>query len=90
MTGSFREFLTLQEMKKAYKIEIENKKAHLSNLVQNKLNVIEMLKEANMEYEKMLHLHEVELKNYAQLQRQKEAKNLDEIAVMLFNNKGHL
>lgn len=86
-SGSFRELLARQEIKKAYKIEIVNKKAHLSNLEQNKQNVIEMLKEANMEYEKMLHLHEVELKSYADKQKQKEAKNLDEIAVMLFNNR---
>jgi len=86
--GSIRELLAIQEIKKAYKIEIENKKAHLSNLLQNKQNIIEMLKDANMEYEKMKHLHELELKKIADTRKQKEAKDLDEIAVMLFNNKG--
>lgn len=85
--GSISELLQLQEIKKAYKVEIENQKANLSNLLQTKQTVVEMLKEANIEYEKMKHLHELELKKFADVLRQKEAKNLDEIAVMLFNNR---
>lgn len=87
LEGSINELLQLQEIKRAYKVEIENKKANLSNLLQTKQTAIEMLKEANIEYEKMKHLHELELKKYADILKQKEAKNLDEIAVMLFNNR---
>ncbi len=85
--GSISELLQLQEIKRAYKVEIENKRANLSNLLQTKQTAVEMLKEANIEYEKMKHLHELELKKYADILKQKEAKNLDEIAVMLFNNR---
>jgi flagellar export protein FliJ len=87
MSGMINELLALQEVKRAYKIEIENKRAYLSNLVQSKHNIIEALKIANMDYEKMKYLHESELEQHRIALKQKEAKNLDEIAVMLYNNR---
>lgn len=85
--GTISELLQLQEIKRAYKVEIENKKANLSNLIHSKSIVFNMLKEANMEYEKIKYLHETEIKKYLIARQQKESKDLDEIAVMLFNSK---
>jgi flagellar export protein FliJ len=87
MSGMINELLALQEVKRAYKIEIENKRAYLSNLAQSKHNIIEALKIANMDYEKMKYLHESEIEQHRISLKQKEAKNLDEIAVMLYNNR---
>jgi len=85
--GTINELLALQEVKKAYKIEIENKRAYLSNLMQARHNIIEALRLANMEFEKMKYLQDSEVAQHKTMLRQKEAKELDEIAVLLYNNR---
>lgn len=46
-----------------------------------------LYKEANIEHEKILHLHEDEIDKMLQLQKAQESKDMDEIANILFVNK---
>jgi flagellar biosynthesis chaperone FliJ len=54
----------------------------------NTLNIL--YKEASLEYEKIKHLHSVEIEKVVEMQKREEAKRLDEIASQLFsrNQKG--
>jgi flagellar biosynthesis chaperone FliJ len=67
------------------------KKEELREKLELRIKQIEGLellyKEANIEYEKMLHLHEEELDKMLQLQKMQESKDMDEIANILFVNK---
>ena len=50
--------------------------------------LIAELREANAEHEKMKYLEEEEIRKILVERARKESKNLDEIGVMLFNNRG--
>jgi flagellar biosynthesis chaperone FliJ len=67
------------------------KKEELKEKLELRVKQIEGLellyKEANIEHEKMLHLHEEELEKMIKLQKIKESKDMDEIANILFENK---
>jgi len=60
--------------KQEYIIFLENQKEILSN----------QLKELNLEYEKMKYLQGQEIKKYLEKLKHKEAKEMDDIALMLY------
>ncbi|NPA55393.1 MAG: FliJ family protein [Epsilonproteobacteria bacterium] len=85
--GNFAVITQISAMKKAINEQIELKRQNIAFLRGQKNLLNEKLKEANLEYEKMKYLQAEEIKKYLQKLKEKEAKNLDEIALMLFQRK---
>jgi len=64
--------------------EINQKKTQIE-FIKNQLNNLkEELKNANLEYEKIKYLQSEEIKNNIKRLKQEEAKNMDEIALLLY------
>ena len=64
--------------------EINQKKSQINFIKSQIENTNNQLKEANLEYEKMKYLQSEEIKKYLKKIKENEAKNMDEIALMLF------
>jgi len=86
--GPFSSLIVFEDMKKAFRYEIDTIKRNLADQQNRKNMLIGTLKEANAEYEKMKYLEEEEIKKVLKAKAQQESKELDEIGVMLFNNRG--
>jgi len=61
-----------------------NKEKQINFLNNQKEILTNQLKEANLEYEKMKYLQGEEIKKYIKQLKEKEAKEIDEIALMLY------
>ena len=82
--GSFSIMTQFKLMQNALFNQLKEKEEYL-NWLQNQKNILtEQLKEINLEYEKIKYLQSEEIKKYLQKLKQKEAKELDEIALMLY------
>ena len=86
-SGSYSSIIVFEDMKKAFRIEIEGIKALLAEHQNRKNMLIGQLKEANAELEKMKYLDSEEIKKVLKARAVREAKELDEIGVMLYNNR---
>lgn len=85
--GSFSNLIVFEDMKKAFRYEMETLKMTLADQQNQKNMLIGVLKEASVEFEKMKYLEAKEIKKLLQARAVKEAKELDEIGVMLYNNR---
>jgi flagellar export protein FliJ len=67
--------------------EINQKKEQIQFLNNQKNILVQRVKEANLEYEKMKYLQAKEIEKIVKKIKQKEAKEMDEIALMLFKGE---
>lgn len=86
-SGHYSSLMAFEDMKKAFRYEIENIKAMLAEYQNRKNMLLGQLKEANAELEKMKYLDGEEIKKVLKARAVREAKELDEIGVMLYNNR---
>ncbi|MGE4398810.1 MAG: flagellar export protein FliJ [Campylobacterales bacterium] len=86
-SGPYSALMAFEDMKKAFRFEIEGLKALLADHQNRKNMLIGQLKEANAELEKMKYLDGEEIKKVLKARAVREAKELDEIGVMLYNNR---
>lgn len=86
-SGSYSALMAYEDMKKAYRYEIENIKMALADFINRKNMLLASLREANAELEKMKYLEGEEIQKILKLRAKKESMELDEIGVMLFNNR---
>jgi flagellar biosynthesis chaperone FliJ len=86
-SGNFALMIAMKEMINIHRLEIDRKKSFLVIVEQQKDTITQKLKHANIEYEKMKHLHDVEVEKYLKEMKRKEEEEMNEIALMLFNNK---
>ncbi|PZT47971.1 hypothetical protein B6S12_06170 [Helicobacter valdiviensis] len=87
-SGIYQEFLTFCHHKEEYRNYIDDKMRELAFLKQDRKKLQEAFKLANIEYEKAKYLDELEIKKMLETAKRLEGKNLDEISVMLYANKG--
>jgi flagellar export protein FliJ len=89
-SGTFSEINQLKQMQYLLKDEIENLKNQIEILNSRKKDLLEELKKANIEYEKMKYLQNEELKKKLKEISLKESREMDEIAILLRdrNEKG--
>jgi len=85
--GSFSNLIVFEDMKKAFRYEIETLIMTLADHQNQKNMFIGLLKEANAEFEKMKYLEDEEIRKFLKARAVMEAKELDEIGVMLYNNR---
>jgi len=82
--GNFLLITQFKMMQNALFNQLKEKQNHI-NFLQGQKNILSnSLKEVNLEYEKMKYLQGEEIKKYIKQLKQKEAKELDEIALMLY------
>jgi len=82
--GNFSLITQFKLMQNALFNQLKEKQNQI-NFLENQKNILtQQLKELNLEYEKMKYLQGEEIKKYLQKLKQKEAKELDEIALMLY------
>jgi len=86
-SGSFSQIIQSREIQNAIKNEIDNLSSQINMLNSRKKALLEELKKAEIEYEKMKYLQAQEIKKMIKRQRLKEAKEIDEIAILLENFK---
>jgi len=82
--GNFSLITQFKMMQQALFNQLKEKKEYISFLENQKNILTEQLKELNLEYEKMKYLQAEEIKKYLKKIKQKEAKEMDEIALMLY------
>ena len=82
-SGNFSIFQELATLKKALNDEIQRFENQLLVLKGRKQELLEELKKANIEYEKMNYLHTQEIKKMLKEKHIKESQLMDEIAIML-------
>ncbi len=88
MRGTFLQIKHHQDNLNRYIYEIKELKSTLTSLNMKK-NQIEMkLKKAHLEYEKIKYLDSVEIKKFLADKKRKDENELNEISIMLHNNKG--
>jgi len=81
--GNFSLITQFKMLLNAKILELNQKKENIKFLENQKKILLEKLKEVNFEYEKMKYLQGEEIKKEIKKIKQQEAKNLDEIALML-------
>ena len=82
--GNFALITQFKLMQNAIFNQIKEKENYI-NFLENQKNILSnQLKELYLEYEKMKYLQGEEIKKYIKKLKQKEAKELDEIALMLY------
>ena len=64
--------------------QLQEKQNYINFLENQKIILQTQLKELNLEYEKMKYLQAEEIKKYVKKLKEKEAKEMDEIALMLY------
>ncbi len=83
--GDFSLFRQMQLLKKRAQDEIGFNKHNLA-LAENALvKAMQQLKTANIEHEKFKYLETTEIEKIIKAKKLQEAKDLDEVAVMMFN-----
>lgn len=85
--GSFYEMIKANEIKKAKKMELQELEAHVQHCRENLQSLQQAYKERSIELEKAKHLQAVEVKELLQKRKVAERNELDEISMMLYNNK---
>ncbi len=85
--GNFMELLQVQSYKEAYMSDLEMRREDLAFYINQREKVVNSLKDANLELEKMKHLEELEVQKKLKKLKLAESQELDEISVMLYNNK---
>ncbi|WP_457560634.1 flagellar export protein FliJ [Caminibacter sp.] len=86
-SGNFSKIIQAKEMQNIIKQEIKNYESQINMLQNRKKELLEELKKANLEYEKMKYLQGEEIKKEIKKMRLKEARDMDEIAILLENGK---
>ena len=86
-SGFYQAFLTFVEHKNYYRAMIDEKAYELALLKQKRGELQELFKEKNIEFEKAKYLENLEIKKVLEKVKKQEAKDLDEISVMLYNQK---
>jgi len=86
-SGSFAELKSYQELFTAHIFSIDELKSKLESQNMKKNQIKLKLKEAYLEYEKIKHLDDLEKNRILAEIKRKEEEELNEISVMLFNNK---
>jgi len=81
--GDFRKFQQVKLMQENLINEIKNFENQIKILENRKNELMEELKKANIEYEKIKYLHELEIQKILKKQKQKENQEMDEIAILL-------
>jgi len=84
--GNFSIFSQIKVQQSLLRDEIENLKNQMVILENRKNELMEELKKANIEYEKIKYLHELEVQKMIKEKRLKENREMDEIAILLRNN----
>ncbi len=85
-SGTFSEINQLKQMQYLLQNEIENINSQIDVLNSRKKELLEELKKANIEYEKMKYLQNKEIKKKIRKLQLKEAREMDEIAILLRNS----
>ena len=83
-SGNFSLITQFRTILDAKLVEINQKRLEIDYLNNQKNILAERLKEVNLEFEKIKYLQSEEIKRYIKKIKQDEAKNLDEIALMLY------
>ncbi len=87
-SGNFSQIKLYQDNLNSYLYELKMLKEKL-NLYKSEKNKIDVqLKEANLDYEKMKYIENVEVQKILKEAKIKEENELNEISIMLHNNKG--
>jgi len=84
--GDFRQFQQVKLMQENLINEIKNFENQIGILENRKNELMQERKKANIEYEKIKYLHELEIQKMIKEKRIKESKEMDEIAILLRNN----
>jgi flagellar biosynthesis chaperone FliJ len=84
-SGSFAEFTQIKLEQNFLKNEIDTLKSQLAMLNARKNDLLEELKKARLEYEKMKYLQGEEIKKILKQERIKEAQDMDEVAIIRSN-----
>jgi flagellar export protein FliJ len=85
--GDFSLFNQIKHQQHVIMDEIQNVKNQIIMLENRKRSLLEDLKKANIEYEKLKYLQTEEIKKQLKTQKLKEARDMDEIAILLKNGK---
>jgi flagellar export protein FliJ len=83
-SGNFSLITQFKMMQKALLNQLTQKENNIKFLENQKNILANKLKEANLEYEKMKYLQGEEIKKYLNKLKEKESKEMDEIALMLY------
>lgn len=86
-SGSFSDFKMIQEIKKMLVTQIDSTQNEISALKNTAQSLQGTYKRASIEYEKIKYLKENEIKKKIQILKTSESKQMDEIALMLFEGK---
>ena len=87
--GDFSLFRQMQLLKHRITDEIGFNKYNLQLAEQALIKAMQQLKTANIEHEKFKYLETNEIEKVLKAQKLKEAKDLDEVALMMFNRKSN-
>ncbi|PHR58585.1 MAG: hypothetical protein COA44_02940 [Arcobacter sp.] len=87
--GDFSLFRQMQDLKHRVTEEIGFNKYNLQLAENALLKAMQQLKTANIEHEKFKYLETTEIEKVLKAQKLKEAKDLDEVALMMFNRKNN-
>jgi len=82
--GDFRQFQQVKLMQESLINEIKNFENQIM-ILENRKNEMNELKKANIEYEKIKYLENLEIQKIIKEKRLKESKEMDEIAILLRN-----
>jgi flagellar export protein FliJ len=85
--GNFSKIIQAKEMQTLIKNEIDLLQNQINTLENRKKELLEELKKAEIEYEKMKYLQNEEIKKKLKEISLKEARDMDEIAILLENAK---
>jgi len=85
--GDFSLFRQTQDLKQRISDEISFNKYNLQVAENALVQAMQQLKTANIEHEKFKYLETNEIEKFLKALKMKEAKDLDEVALMMFNRK---
>jgi len=85
-TGTFSQFTYIKANQDLVRQEINSLNSQIDKLNARKKDLLEELKKAKIEYEKMKYLQGEEIKKKVKEIRLKEIRDMDEIAIMLRKN----
>ncbi len=86
-SGNFSQILQIREMMKAEITQINQIQNGIEELNNQKQIINKRLKELKLDYEKIKFLQGEEIKKELKKRAQQEAKDMDEIAIMLYKDK---
>jgi len=86
-SGNFSEITQINTQKKVIRDEIDILNNQINTLTARKNELLSELKKAKIEYEKMKYLQGEEIKKQIKEMKLKEAREMDEIAILLKNGK---